>query len=295
MFKSGYISIIGKPNVGKSTLLNKLLGEKIAITSRKPQTTRTNICGILTERDYQLIFFDTPGIHKADKALNKVMISKIRTAIRDSDALIFVTDEKGIIDEEVLTYFKMMKDIPSILVINKTELFHDEKEIEETEGEFLNCFPFGYVQRISLIKNEGIEELLSKIIEMMPSGPKYYPQEQITTETERFIISELIREKLIEKLKHEIPYSVAVQIEEIKYRQEKNMYYIKAVIFVERESQKIIVIGENGKMLKEIGTMARKSIEAFLDCRVFLELWVKTKHKWAKKEEWVKKLTHQRF
>ncbi|MCD6133008.1 MAG: GTPase Era [Deltaproteobacteria bacterium] len=295
MFKSGYISIIGKPNVGKSTLLNKLLGEKIAITSKKPQTTRTNICGILTGKDYQLIFFDTPGIHKANKTLNKVMTSKIQRAIKDSDAVVFVTDEKGTIDEEVLAYFKMMKDIPSILVINKIELFQDEKEIKETEEKFLSYFPFKYVQKTSLIKNEGITELLSKIIEIVPSGPQYYPPEQITTETERFIISELIREKLIEKLKHEIPYSIAVQIEDIKYRQERDVYYIKAVIFVEKESQKMIVIGENGKMLKEIGTMARKSIEAFLNCRVFLELWVKIKHKWTKKEEWIKKLIHQRF
>jgi len=247
MFKSGYISIIGKPNVGKSTLLNKLLGEKIAITSKKPQTTRTNICGILTGKDYQLIFFDTPGIHKANKTLNKVMTSKIQRAIKDSDAVVFVTDEKGTIDEEVLAYFKMMKDIPSILVINKIELFQDEKEIKETEEKFLSYFPFKYVQKTSLIKNEGITELLSKIIEIVPSGPQ------------------------------------------------RDVYYIKAVIFVEKESQKMIVIGENGKMLKEIGTMARKSIEAFLNCRVFLELWVKIKHKWTKKEEWIKKLIHQRF
>ncbi|MCD6223598.1 MAG: GTPase Era [Deltaproteobacteria bacterium] len=294
MFKSGYISIIGKPNVGKSTLLNKLIGEKIVITSKKPQTTRTNICGILTEKDYQLIFFDTPGIHKANKALNKIMISKIQTAIKDSDIVIFVTDEMGIVDEEVLNYFKIMKNTPSILVINKIELL-DEKKGKEIEEKFLKLFPFRYVQETCLIKDQGTKELLSKILKMMPSGPKYYSQEEITTETERFIVSELVREKLIEELKYELPYSVAVQIEKMKYREEKDMYYIKAVIFVERESQKIIVIGKNGKMLKKIGTIARESIEKFLNCRVFLELWVKVKHKWTKKEGWVKKLIHQRF
>jgi GTP-binding protein Era len=270
------------------------MGEKIVITSKKPQTTRTNICGILTGKDYQLVFFDTPGIHKANKTLNKVMISKIQTAIKDSDIVIFVTDESGIVDEEVLNYFKIMKNIPSILVINKIELL-DENKRKEIEEKFLKLFPFRYVQRTCLIKDQGTKKLLSKILKIIPSGPKYYPQEEITTETERFIVSELVREKLIEELKHELPYSVAVQVEKMKYREEKKMYYIKAVIFVEKESQKIIVIGKNGKMLKKIGTIARKSIEKFLNCKVFLELWVKVKHKWTKKEEWAKKLIHQRF
>ncbi len=297
MFKSGFVAIIGKPNVGKSTLLNLLIGEKIAIVSHKPQATRKSVKGILNGENYQIIFVDTPGIHESQKKLNQMMKKYIDEALEDFDLAIVMTDHKGEIDEVLEEYLSKIKQKKkkAILVINKTDLMTKE-QVEAIKEKFLTKAEFNKVLELSLIKDpDAKERILEAILELLDEGPKYYEDDIISTETERFIVAEIIREKIMNLVAKEIPYHVAVVVEEMKYREEKDLYYIKANIIVERRAHKMIIIGENGRLIKEIGKQAREEIEAFLKAKVYLDLWVKIKEHWTKKEPLIKEYLDPRF
>ncbi len=297
MFKSGFVAIIGKPNVGKSTLLNLLIGEKIAIVSPKPQATRKSVRGILNGENYQIIFVDTPGIHESKKKLNTVMMKFIDEAMEDFDVAVVMTDHHGEIDEVLEAYLSKIREKKkkSILVINKIDLMK-KPQIEEIKRNFTSLADFDKVIETSLIKDvEAKEKILSALLELLPEGPKYYEEDIISTETERFIVAEIIREKVMNLLSKEIPYHIAVVVEEMKYRKEKKMYYIKANIIVDKRSQKLIVVGKDGKKIKEIGQVARMELEEFLKSRVYLELWVKVKEGWTKKEALIKEYIDPRF
>ena len=297
MFKSGFVAIIGKPNVGKSTLLNLLIGEKIAIVSHKPQATRKSVKGILNGENYQIIFVDTPGIHESQKKLNQMMKKYIDEALEDFDLALVMTDHKGEIDEVLEEYLRKIKQKKkkAILIINKTDLMTKE-QVEAIKEKFLSRAEFSEVLEVSLIKDpDAKEKILDAILKLLDEGPKYYEDDIISTETERFIVAEIIREKIMNIVSQEIPYHVAVVVEEMKYREEKDLYYIKANIIVERRAHKMIIIGENGRLIKEIGKQAREGIEAFLKARVYLDLWVKIKEHWTKKEPLIKEYLDPRF
>ncbi|RJP64864.1 MAG: GTPase Era [Ignavibacteriales bacterium] len=282
--RSGYVSIIGKPNVGKSTLLNALLGQKLSITNPKPQTTRKKILGIYSDEEHQVVFADTPGILKPDYLLQEKMLEYITNAIKDADILLVIIDiaadkegKQTLNDENVISILDKVRR-PKILIINKVDLSIDEevkhliKKVEAT-GKFNKIIP------VSALLSFNIQSVLNVIFELIPEHPKYFPDDQITDENERFFVSEIIREKILEIYHEEIPYSVEVVIEDFKERVGRKDF-IQAAIFVERESQKPIIIGKEGKAIKELGETARKDIEAFLDRPVFLDLRVKVKAKW---------------
>ncbi len=297
MFKSGIVAIVGKPNTGKSTLLNLLIGEKIAIVSYKPQATRKSVRGILTSDRYQIIFTDTPGAHKSLKKLSQVMIGFIDDAVDDADVVVVVTDHLGMIDDTIEKYLSVIKNKrkKAVLIINKMDLMNEDKAAQ-IEKNFTDRAVFDAILRVSLLKDtDAKNKILDAILGLMDEGPKYYDEDIISTETERFIVAEIIREKLMNTVSDEIPYSTAVMIDEMKYRQDKNLYYIKAVIIVERLSHKKIIIGRNGQMIKNIGEQAREAIEHFLGTKVFLDLWVKPKENWTKKEHFVKEYIDPRY
>ncbi len=297
MFKSGFVAIIGKPNVGKSTLLNLLIGEKIAIVSHKPQATRKSVRGILNSDDYQIIFVDTPGIHEAQKKLNAAMLKFIDEALDDFDVALVMTDNHGTIDDIMEEYLKKIssKNKKAVLVINKVDLMN-KGQIEQIKEKFAEFVKFDEIIETSLISSpDAKDKILTAILNLLPEGPRYYEDDIISTETERFIISEIIREKIMNLVAKEVPYHIAVVVDEMKYRQEKGLYYIKATIIVERKTQKMIVIGKEGKLIKEIGKLARIDIENFLDSKVFLELWVKVKENWTKKEKAIREYMNPRY
>lgn len=283
MFKSGYVALIGKPNVGKSTFLNLMLGEKLSIVTNKPQTTRTPIKGILTGDNYQIIFIDTPGIHESTKKLNQVMLSSIKATIEDADVCLIIADSPN--NNYIKNYEASLLKKNTILLINKADKLTKE-QIDAIKAEFLIIDPKKTIVT-SLMKDNSKEEILNAILEELEEGPKYYNEDEISTHSVRFIASELIRETLIENLAEELPYYVAVAIDEFKERSE-NLTYIKAIVYTEKDSQKAIVIGQNGAMLKKIGSIARKKIEDFLGTKVYLELWVKVKKGWTKNEKLIK-------
>lgn len=282
-FKSGFVAIIGRPNVGKSTILNYLVGEKVAIVTEKPETTRDRIQGILTRDDAQIIFVDTPGIHKPRNLLDKRITKAAKDSLLEVDLILFILDlTKGITDEDRLI-FRLLEEAkkPVILLINKIDLVSKSLVlpiIDETSKRY----DLKEVIPTSATKGDNMDLVLEKVIENLPEGPKYFPEEQFTDRTERFLAGEIIREKALEFTHHEVPHSVAVLVEEFKRRPKKRMYYIRATIFVERHSQKKIIVGHNGQMLKKIGEAARKDIEALLGKKVFLDLWVKIYENWRK-------------
>ena len=281
-FKSGFISILGRPNVGKSTLFNRLLGDKVAIIAEKPQTTRNRILGIKNVEGGQLIFLDTPGIHQGRSELNRRMVRTAAASGRDADILLFLIEatspsiEK---DREVMEFLKGSGGIP-ILVINKIDLVK-KKNLLPLMDQYRNLHPFKEILPVSALTGAGIDVLLKELKDALPESPPYYPEGVITDQTERFWVSEIIREKVIRQSYQEIPYSTAVTIEEYKEHPEKNLVVIKATIHIERDSQKKILIGKGGQKLKKIGEAARKEAEALLGTRIFLELWVNVERNWT--------------
>lgn len=282
--KSGFIGIIGRPNVGKSTLLNAILGEKIAITTDKPQTTRNNIRGIFTrmrgeEDDCQMVFIDTPGIHKPRNKLGGYMTDMAVNTFREVDALVFIVDDKltsGPGDRYIVDMLKEV-DTPKILVINKIDkLDPDLFKVIYEEYQALNLFDeiFG----VSALEGKNVQTLVDKLAGMMDKGPMYFPEEMITDHPERFIVSEIIREKVLLFLEEEVPHGVAIELE--SYQEEPKITKIGAVIYCEKKSHKGIIIGKEGKKLKGIGKSARLEIEGLLGTKVFLELWVKVRENW---------------
>jgi GTP-binding protein Era len=281
-FKSGFISIIGRPNVGKSTLLNSLLGEKIAIISDKPQTTRNRILGIVSRPDAQLVFMDTPGIHKPMHKMNEVMVKTALQACNEVDVILMLVEameKPGGGDRFIIEKLVDVKT-PVFLLINKTDLVKKEALLPLI-GEFSRLYNFAELIPVSALKND-LGGLIEAILKRLPQGPKYFPDDQLTDQPERFVVSEMIREKIFELTKEEIPYSTAVVIEDMK--EKPDITHVTATIYVERDSQKGILIGKGGAMLKKIGTLARHDAEKLLGVKVFLQLLVKVKKGWREDE-----------
>ncbi len=289
----GYVAIVGRPNVGKSTLLNHLLGQKISITSRKPQTTRHNMLGIKTESDTQLIFVDTPGIHSNQpKAINHYMNRAAESAIRDVDVVIFVVDRNvwSEADEKVAEEIFNAK-APVIIAINKLDRFDSKEELLPHIEMLSKQFPSAQLIPVSALQGQQLDELESAIKLHIPEGMHYFPEEQITDKNQRFLTAELVREKITRQLGAEVPYEVAVEIESFKY--EGNICHIDALILVEREGQKKIIIGDKGSRLKNIGQQARLDMERLLDCKVMLKLWVKVRRGWSDDDRALRSLGYE--
>ncbi|MGZ0086427.1 GTPase Era [Caldibacillus thermoamylovorans] len=280
-YKSGFVAIIGRPNVGKSTFLNRVIGQKIAIMSDKPQTTRNKIQGIYTDDGAQIIFIDTPGVHKPKHKLGDFMMKVALNALREVDVILFMVNaEEGFGRGEAFIIERLKEvDTPVFLVINKIDRVHPDELLPLIE-QYRGLYPFAEIVPISALEGNNVERLIEQIKQRLPEGPQYYPPDQITDHPEQFIIAELIREKALHLTREEVPHSIAVVIERIERREETGVVYIGAVIIVERDSQKGIIIGKQGRMLKEIGQRARADIEALLGSRVFLELWVKVQKDW---------------
>jgi GTP-binding protein Era len=278
-FRSGYVSIIGRPNVGKSTLLNSILGEKIAIVTQKPQTTRNKVIGIKTFPDAQIIFMDTPGIHRPKHMLGESMVRTAMEALNEVDVILFMTEphqpEAG--DRAVIDLLKKVKS-PVFLLINKIDTIRKQELLPLIER-FGGIYDFKEIVPISAMKRDGIDLLMKKVRDYLPPGPKYYPDELITDQLERFMVSEIVREKIMEETEEELPYSIAVEVAGWNER-EDGLISISCNIYVERDGQKAIIIGKRGGMLKSIGSAARLDIEKLLNTKVFLELWVKIRRNW---------------
>jgi len=295
-YRSGFVAVLGKPNVGKSTLINAFVGQKIAIISPKPQTTRRRLRGILTLPQAQIIFIDTPGIHFPKHRLGEYMVETATRALRDIDLALFMVDVSRLPtgeDEEIarllfLDPVRKGHPAPIILVLNKVDLLPPEKEEAHREA-YLALGEFQEWLFLSATRGDNRERLLELIIEYLPLGPQYYPADQVTDQEVRFMAAELIREQALEFLHQEVPHSVAVVVEEFQERRE-DLTYISAIIYVEKASQKGIVLGQEGKTVKRIGTAARKEVEALLGKRVYLELWVKVSKKWRRDEGALRRL-----
>ncbi|MGU7366361.1 GTPase Era [Bacillus cereus] len=282
-YKSGFVSIIGRPNVGKSTFLNRIIGQKIAIMSDKPQTTRNKIQGVYTENDAQVIFIDTPGIHKPKHKLGDFMVKMAQTTLKEVDIVLFMVNAVegfGRGEEFIIEKLKETKQ-PVFLVINKIDQLHPEQLLELID-QYRKLHEFAEIVPISALDGNNVDALIGTIKKYLSEGPQYYPDNQVTDHPERFIIAELIREKVLHLTREEVPHSVAVVIDAIQKR-EGGAVYINATIVVERASQKGIIIGKQGKMLKEVGKRARFDIEALLGSKVFLEVWVKVQKDWRNK------------
>lgn len=280
-FKSGFVALIGRPNVGKSTLLNHVIGQKVAIMSDKPQTTRNKIHGVYTTKDAQVIFVDTPGIHKPKHKLGEFMTKVAEQTLNEVDLILFLVnadEEIGRGDKYIIERLKKVNK-PIFLVINKIDKVHPEQLLPLIES-YSNELEFSEVIPISAMHGNNVETLIEHVIGRLSEGPKFYPDDQISDHPEHFIVAEMIREKVLHLTREEVPHSVAVTIELMKRREGKNIIDVHATIIVERSSQKGIIIGKNGSMLKEIGTRARQDIEKILGDKVFLELWVKVQEDW---------------
>src|SRR5699024_428665 len=289
-FKSGFISIIGRPNVGKSTFMNRVIGEKIAIMSDKPQTTRNKIQGVLTEDDAQMVFIDTPGIHKPKHRLGDFMVQVAEDSLNEIDAVLFMVNASeayGAGDQFIIDRLQKVKS-PVFLILNKIDLIHPDDIFKLIET-YKDLYDFAEVYPISALEGNNVEFLLRALKSYLPEGPQYYPTDQIIDHSERFIMTELIREKVLQLTREEVPHSIAVILENIE-RRKNNTLYIQAVIVTERPTQKGILIGKQGKMLKEIGKKAREDIEALLGTKVFLELWVKVQKDWRNRENQLREL-----
>ncbi len=294
--KSGMVAIVGPPNAGKSTLMNALLGQKISIVTPKPQTTRNRILGVVNDPAYQIVLIDTPGLHKADQPLNREMVRIALESMTEVDAVLFLLDVSNSVPEklkeekekELSEYMGQMR-APALLVLNKVDLL-DKQKLLPLIRMYSGIYPFKAVLPLSALHADGTDRLIAEILEILPTGPRYYPEDITTDATERFLTSEIIREKIFLQIGQEVPYSAAVLIESFKEDPEKDMVTIHAAIVLERTSQKGILIGKDGRTLKSIGAAARKDIEVMLERKVMLKLWVKVKKNWSQDERFLKEL-----
>jgi len=283
-FKSGFVAIVGRPNVGKSTFMNYVLGQKIAIMSDKAQTTRNKIQGVYTKDNAQIVFLDTPGIHKPKHELGEFMVKSAYSALKEVDAVLFmvnVSEKRGPGDDFIIEKLKGIKT-PIFLVLNKIDLVTPEVLLERVES-YKDALDFAGVFPISVLQGNNVNELMEALIAALPEGPQYYPADQITDHPEYFVVSELIREKILQLTHEEIPHSVAVTVDKMQ-KDEFDKVHVYANIIVERKSQKGIIIGKGGRLLKEIGTRARRDIQQLLGNKVYLELWVKVEKDWRKRK-----------
>ena len=293
-FHSGFIAIIGRTNVGKSTLLNRILKQKIAIMSNKPQTTRNRIVGVYHSEQAQIVFLDTPGFHKPKHRLNELMIDTTLNTLEGIDAVLYLIEPDKVIgpgDQYVLNLLQSVKT-PVILAINKIDLLPREELLPVIEV-YSKAYNFAEIIPISALEDENIDHTVETLINYLPEGPQYYPEDMVTDQPERFIVAELIREKVLHTTREEIPYSIAVVIDQMKTREEQTIVDINAIIYVERPSQKGIIIGKSGQMLKRVGTMARKDIEIILGTKVFLNLWVKVRKNWRMDENYLRRFGYK--
>jgi len=288
--RCGYVAIVGRPNVGKSTLLNHLLGQKISITSRKPQTTRQRVIGIKTEADHQIIFVDTPGLHKdAEKAINRYMNRAASSAIRDVDLVVLVVDRTAWTEEDSMVLEQIQQSgRPCLLVVNKVDLLEDKSVLLPHLQGLAEKGQFAAILPVSALRSYNVEELEQEILKFLPVSEHFFPEDQITDRSQRFLAAEIVREKIMRQLGEEIPYSISVEIEE--FALDKEILHISALIFVERKGQKIILVGEGGSRLRSIGTDARRDMELLFDCKVMLRLWVKVKSGWSDDERALRSL-----
>ena len=283
-YKSGFVAVVGRPNVGKSTLLNQIIGQKIAIVSDTPQTTRNRILGILTLPDAQILFLDTPGIHKPQHKLGEYMVNSARSALREVDLILFVSDVTESVGPGERFILDMLKQeqTPVILVLNKVDLVAKDKLLPII-SQYSAFRDFAAIVPVSALAGSNVDRLLSVIKDLLPEGPQYYPEDEVTDQPERVVAAEFIREKIFRLTREEIPHSTAVEVEEMKTRPNGDVF-LRATIYVERESQKGIIIGAKGAMLKEIGQQARLDMENIFGSRFFVDLWVKVKNDWRNKE-----------
>lgn len=293
MFKSGFVTIIGRPNVGKSTLSNQIMGQKLSIVSSKPQTTRNNIQTILTEENYQIVFVDTPGIHKPKHKLGEYMVKLAQDSFKEVDVVLFLTTPEGEIgrgDKFILEQLKETK-VPVFLVLNKIDE-NSEQRVAETLKLYSQEFDFKEIIPISAIKGKNVDKLIQLMVESLPEGPQYYPTDMVSDVKERFIVAEIIREKALRLLSEEVPHGIAVEVITMKEDQ-KGIYSIEAEIICEKDSHKGIIIGKSGSMLKKISTYARGDIEEMLGKKVFLQVWVKVRKEWRDSNNFLKQFGYK--
>lgn len=284
--KSAFIAIVGCPNVGKSSLLNAMLGQKIAIVSNKPQTTRTKIMGVLTTGDTQLVFTDTPGYHKPRNKLGEKMVSAVTDSIGGVDACLFVTEGQGDLkpgEKELLAKFQKLK-MPVILAINKIDTLAEKEMLLKRITQLMNLYPFTAVVPVCAVKGTGVPDLIDEMNQLAQPSPFFFEEDTLTDQPERVLAAEIIREKLLRLLDKEIPHGVAVSVEKMRERQEQDILDIEAIIYCERDSHKGIIIGKGGGMLKKVSTFARQDLEQFFQIKVNLQTWVKVKEDWRNRE-----------
>ena len=289
--KTGFVSIIGRPNVGKSTIINALLERKLSIVTEKAQTTRNAIRGIYDDGEYQIVFIDTPGIHKAQHSLGKLMNQDAFDSTKDVDAVILVVDASNKINEgDLYIHECLSKNIPTYIAINKIDLIR-LPQAEEVKQKYAELYPEAKLIEMSAIENFGVDTLLSEIKSILKEGPRYYPEDQISDKDAAFFVSEVIREKLLKLLKEEVPHNLAVRVDEIKHK--KEACYIRSTIIVDKDSHKGIVIGKGGKRIKAIGMKARTDLEEYFQKRIFLELFVSVKEDWLNNPRILKELGYK--
>ena len=284
--KTAFIAIVGRPNVGKSSILNKLLGQKIAIVSDKPQTTRTRIMGVLTVEETQLVFTDTPGFHRPKTKLGEKMVKAVSDSISGVDLCLFVIESEGELREtelELIEKFKQQK-MPVVLAINKIDTLSDKTVLMKRIADMTALYDFEAIVPVSAVKNDGLDALTDELIKLAQPSEHFFPEDTLTDQPERVIVSEIIREKMLRLLDKEIPHGVAVAIEKMRERSDKDLIDIEATIFCERESHKGIIIGKKGATLKRISTYARQDMEKFFGCQINLQCWVKVKDDWRNRE-----------
>lgn len=290
-FKSGFVTIIGRPNVGKSTLINNIVGQKILIMSNKPQTTRNKIQTVYNGEDSQIVFLDTPGIHKPKNKLGENMVKAAKDTLNEVDVIVFLVDESTDIGPGDRYILEMLKDVktPVILGINKIDILEPDayKAVYDAYSEY-NIFD--EIMGISAIKGKNVDKLIEKLVDRLPEGPQYFPSDMITDQPERFIVSEIVREKLLHYLHEEVPHGVAVVVNLMRQREDQDIIDIDVTIYCERNSHKAIIIGKNGKKIKGVGKSSREEIERLLGSKVFMEIWVKVKKDWRDKESMLRNL-----
>jgi GTP-binding protein Era len=295
-FKSGFVTIIGRPNVGKSTILNALTKEKIAITSNKPQTTRNTIKSVITGENHQVIIMDTPGIHKPKNELGKYMVERAQETLTEVDCILFVIDNKSVkptsVEQDIIKILKGI-NVPIILVINKVDLFDNKSDLLMIIDEYNKIIKFSATIPTSAINGDGLDLIMNNIIKDLPTGPKYFPDDTLTDQPERNIMAEIIREKMLNLLRNEIPFGIGVEIISYKEKEDGSLLSIQANIYCEKASHKSIIIGKKGSMLKNIGKEAREEMERLMGIHIYLELWVKVKIGWRNNLNMLKTLGYK--